>query len=133
MTELNYKNYTLQELLEAQETIDQELFPLRYQQLCTEIKLKQSDPHQIGLVERKEYFNNLIFAKIIMALLSWFLASELYSSWQLGVVSFKKSDYSLADNPQMFYFLTFTNSFLLLVFLMMLFKNSWVKQAEMKS
>ncbi|TMN70638.1 hypothetical protein CWB85_14640 [Pseudoalteromonas sp. S1727] len=116
MTELNYKNYTLQELLEAQETIDQELFPLRYQQLCTEIKLKQSDPHQIGLVERKEYFNNLIFAKIIMALLSWFLASELYSSWQLGVVSFKKSDYSLADNPQMFFFLNFHELFFVTCF-----------------
>ncbi|MFY8326251.1 hypothetical protein [Pseudoalteromonas sp. ZZD1] len=133
MIEPNYQNYTLQELLEAQETIDKEQFPLRYQQLCAQINLKQNDPQQVALVEQKKYLNNLIFAKVILALLSCFFAFELYSSWQFGVASFRKSEYSLADNPQMFYFIIFTHSILLFVFLIMLIRNSWVKQAEMQS
>ncbi len=132
MIEPNYKDYTLQQLLEAQETIDKAQFPLRYKKLCAEIEFKKHDPQQLALVERKKYLNNLIFSKIIMALLSCFFASELYSAWQLGVASFRKSDYTLADNPPMFYFIVITNVVLLLVFLFFVFSNAWIKQAEIE-
>ena len=76
--EPDYQNYSLQELLEARSSIDQQAYPLRYFKICQQIEVAANKPQERQVLKDRDFFSRLVFVKVITSLLSIILASKLY-------------------------------------------------------
>lgn len=104
--EPDYQNYSLQELLEARSSIDQQAYPLRYFKIFQQIEVAANKPQERQVLKDRDFFSRLVFVKVIMSLLSIILASKLYYAFSEGYISWKgNTDYFVQQSPQTYYFL----------------------------
>ncbi|WP_199525501.1 hypothetical protein [Pseudoalteromonas sp. bablab_jr011] len=127
--EPDYSNYSLQELLEARSSIDQQAHPLRYFIICQQIEVAANKPQERQALEKRDFFARFVLVKTIMALLSIILATKLYYAFSKGYISWKgNTDYFVQQNPQIYYVLVAVHVFFLGLFLVLLFTNRWIKK-----
>lgn len=129
LMEPDYQNYSLQELLEARSSIDQQAYPLRYFKICQQIEVAASKPQERQALKDRDFFSRLVFVKVITSLLSIILASKLYYAFSEGYISWKgNTDYFVQQSPQTYYFLVAVHFFFLGFFLVLVFTNWWIKK-----
>jgi len=95
----DFSKYTLEELLDIEQNIDKNLYPERYERVCTLIKVREADPVELNTIELKEKSSKIHRVLYIVAFF-WFFA---FYSIITGEFSLKSYTATFADNPVGFF------------------------------
>lgn len=129
--EPDYKNYSVDELCEALDSIDKQAYPDRVESIKTELKLKgysePVSPVDEVFEQPKEEKKPLgpvaqLFSVLIAMLFSWFA----FNAIQSGSISGRRGrEYTYESSPTMFLFLLSVDLLLVVMPLYAVIKSRW--------
>ncbi|MBR9792968.1 MAG: hypothetical protein GYB58_14575 [Gammaproteobacteria bacterium] len=130
--EPDYKNYTVDELYEALDSIDKQAYPERVESIKTELKFKgysePEEPVEEVFAEPEEEEKPLgpisqLVAVLVAILFSWFA----FNAIQSGSISGRRGrEYTYDSSPIMFLFLLSVDLLLVVMPLYAVIKSRWL-------
>ena len=107
--EPDYSNYTTAELLEALDSIDQDLYPQRVKQIRQQLAhlsyefggdITEAEPEAATQASTKKELST--GGQVFLSLVALFLLWVIVNAGTTGTVSMRSSDYHYASSPTMF-------------------------------
>lgn len=106
--ERDYKSYSLKELLESLDSIDQESYPERVGKIEEETNKRKGGNENIATpnenMARREYGSSAQLVLFCLGIISFFLAGPVLTSGK--VIGRREHFYSKVEDPVMFYLFT---------------------------
>jgi hypothetical protein len=102
---IDYKKYTLAELYDVRDNIDQDMYPERYQTLLAELKFREENDIEEAELTESYKSDKSILGIVLLILLSFYSLWTLITAFIDGSIKWKRIEYSLAKQPEGFYIL----------------------------
>ncbi|QLE86317.1 hypothetical protein FLM48_15295 [Shewanella sp. Scap07] len=107
--EPDYHTYTLAELYEVKQHMDQQLYPARYQRVLHEITLRKNQltDQPVVMIEEKLRSRKDLYAffKLLYLVLLGYIIWLLYQGLSTGIIYFRAdTQFNLQTHPKLYYF-----------------------------
>ncbi|MCW8834049.1 MAG: hypothetical protein OQK09_16775 [Colwellia sp.] len=120
----DYTKYTLVELYDVKDNIDNESYPERYASLLNEIRKREMTPEKEPEPQKPNKKNKAYIARFIMLLCIPFFSWQLINAYKHGSIHFKNDHvYHLSAQPTAFYVAVLIHVICLLIALRTVFKG----------
>jgi hypothetical protein len=124
----DYTKYTLIELYDVKDNIDNEYYPERYDSLLNEIRKRENNPENKLEPQKFNKKDKTYITKFLMLLCIPFFSWQLINAYKYGSIDFKNDHvYHLSTEPLGFYVAVVTHAACLVIALRTVFKGLGAK------
>lgn len=125
----DYTKYTLEELYDVKENIDNECYPERYDAILNEIRKQEKNPEKEPKPQKLNKKYKLYITRFLMLLCVPFFSWQLINAYNYGSIHFKNDHvYHLNTQPIGFYIAAFIHVICLFIALRTVFKSFGAKE-----
>ncbi len=120
----DYTKYTLAELYDVKDNIDNECYPERYASLLHEIRKREENPEKEPEPKKLNRKGKVYLSRFLMFLCIPFFSWQLVNAYKYGLIHFKNDHvYHLSTQPVGFYVSVFIHVVCLVIALRTVFKG----------